>query len=319
MEKKFFSFLIGFLITLSYAHAQKVLRGVVKIAGNPVPRLTVYAPFATVQTDSLGRYSLPLDGCSYCKPGNQVKIYTHKESIGMSEQTCTIGNDYQYDFSISRNPDKIFLIGVVENQENGSRLPGIFISFIMPENIEVQPVTTNAFGEFKIQLPKSYMEKINAVQLNVSDPLKHYRQISNGQNLYPIGAFIVIKMKSQEGKKLSVSGHTVTTICYAKGDIITIEAAGNIRVGGFVGTSDPDGRPSGVMGMSLEGYNIVANYNHAVLMYRRVGETEWKVAGKYRRFYATGSGGCLEFQVNDINQDDNEGAYDVSISIDKGG
>lgn len=316
---KFLFFVIAFAVSINLCTAQKILKGIVKMSGNPIKGLTVYTPFATTETDSLGRYSLPLNGCAFCKIGNQIKVFTHNKAVGMSEQICTIGNDYTFDFSIARNPEKIFLTGVVENQENGMRLPGILVRFLMAADIDVQPVVTNVFGEFKIPLPKSYLENKNAVQLRVNDPSKRYKQVSNGQDLFDIGSFITIKMKSLMGKQVSVAGYTITTICYNKGDLVTLEASGNIRVGSFVGSSDPEGLAAGVMGMSLERYNIISNFKHAALMYRRVGESEWKVAGKYKRFYATESGGCLEFDINDSNQNDNEGAYEVTISIDKGG
>lgn len=293
----------------------RVLKGTIKMNGLPVKGLTVYTSFASVRTDDLGRYAISLDACPACKPGYTLTIYTTDKEIGSTEQKHTINSDYSFNFSIETG--RVIIYGIVKNSVgNDEFLPGIEVR-IVSGDIETVPVLTNSMGVFKIPVPRGLLEGANAIRLQVKDPNAQYKPLKAEPDLYEINSLAVIKMKPGPSLTAEVSGFIRSTVCVKEGDVVTMEATGHIRVGAFVGNSDPDGRASGVGGLSLESYNIVSQFNHAALMYRLEGEREWRLAGKYKRFIAPRSG-CIEFQVNDNSQDDNYGYYSVSISVQRG-
>ena len=306
--------LMALVIYSSGFSQKKFLTGTVRMSGQPVKGLTLITYFHTTTTDDYGRYALSFDGCPNCLPGNKISISTNHEELGASEQICTISNDYVFDFSIIRNPSWKLITGTVRNTtQNKDPLPGIDV-FVMGLDYELSPVKTNNFGEFKIYIPKSILPDKNAVLLQASDSTRKYKPKHADPEYFNINAYAIIQMEPSEAHRIVVRGFTRTTVCVKKGDAISIEADGSIKVGSFVGSSDPDGRSSGVLGLSLESYNIVSRFNHAVLMYRFTGEDEWKVAGKRKRFIAPRDG-CIEFEVNDNSQGDNSGYYEVEVSI----
>lgn len=305
--------LAGILFT-QLVFCQRYLSGVIKIAGNPVKNLAVYTTFGKRDyTDDLGRYALDISGCVNCKPGSKIEIFTYHEEYGSSVQSCIISNDFLFNFSLIKNPSKIFITGLVQNAVNNEPLEGIEV-VIISADIEMYPVKTDSFGQFRIPVSRYQLENKNAVRIMVKDPNRVFKPLKSEPELLEITSFSIIKMRSKNTHKIKVDRLTNTTICVRLGDVVTIEAAGHIRVGTFMGSSDPDGLSAGVMGMSLESYNIVPNFKHAALMYRFAGETEWKVAGKRKRFIPYRDG-CLQFQINDNNQDDNYGHYEVELTI----
>lgn len=293
----------------------RVLKGTIKMNGLPVKGLTVYTSFASVRTDDLGRYAMPLNACPDCRPGYTLTVYTTDPEIGSSEQECTISNDYIFNFSIQRG--SIVLYGIVTTSTgNNDALPGIEVSIVSGDVVS-PPVLTNNIGMFKIPVPRGLLEGSNAIRLQVRDPQREYRPLRAEPGLYEINTIAIIRMRPGRSEETKVDGFIRSSVCVSKNDLVTIEASGHIRVGAWVGNSDPDGRPSGVGGFSLESYNIVSQFNHAALMYRIEGDREWKVAGKFKRFIAPRSG-CIEFQVNDNIQDDNYGSYSVEVTVERG-
>lgn len=290
----------------------RFLKGTITLEGQPVAGIVVYTSFATIQTDNLGRYSLPLAGCPSCKPGYVFSIFTKHKEYGSSEKPYTINNDYRYDFEIIRGT--MMINGQVQNTGiNPGLLSGIQVK-IMAGDIETDPVVTNSFGEFRIPVSREMLKNKNAVLLQVKDPAGKYKPLRLEPELYSTERFNIIKMEPSNAIEMDVNSFMRTRICVKQGDLVTIEAEGQIRVGAMVGNSDPDGRATGVFGMSLESYNIVSNFNHAALLYRFEGEKEWRLAGKKKQF-AAGRDGCIEFQVNDNIQDDNVGSYSVKITV----
>ncbi len=315
MKAKFFS--LCFLVIMgAAAHAQQSLTGIVRLNNQPVRRIAVYTAYATVFTDDLGRYVLPLAGCTSCKPGDKISIYTFDQDIGSSEVTCVISNDYKFDFSIIRNA-KLFIYGMVVNSLTGEGLANMEVKIMA--DIDMDPVVTNSFGQFTMPVTLGMLRNqgMNAVLLLARDPAKRWKPVKSDPEFFQINAFIRIKMLPSQSASIKVSGFLRTTICFKKGDVISIEASGHITVGIFVGNSTPDGREFGVGGLSLAAYNIVEKFNHAALMYRISGESEWRLAGKKKSFLA-GRDGCIEFQINDNKQADNDGAYDVEVTIQAG-
>jgi hypothetical protein len=293
----------------------RFLTGTVRMEGRPVSGVVVYTSFASIPTDNLGRYALPLDGCPSCRPGHQLIIYTTHSIYGSSEQSYTINNDYKFNFNIIRGT--MMINGQVQTTGlNPGSLAGIEVK-IMSGDIDTDPVVTNSFGEFKIPVSRALLENNNAIRLQMRDPDRRYKPLRTEPELYSINSFIILRMEPNDAIGVDVEGYKRSSVCVRNGDVVTMEAEGHIRVGAMVGTSDPDGRNTGVFGLSLESYNIVSTINHAALMYRLQGEREWRLAGKRRRFKAS-KDGCIEFQVNDNIQDDNVGSYTVNITVQRG-
>ena len=112
-----------------------------------------------------------------------------------------------------------------------------------------------------------------------------------------------------------VNSPTTKTIKLDKQGSILIKASGQINVGIFVGVSTPDGKTEGgVLGLSLADYSIVPAMFHGALMYKLNDETNWRYCGKECTFPTAGNQSVnLTFNVNDNNQTDNVGAYDVTV------
>ena len=307
--RSFFLILLPGLLCLQSFAQKRVLSGIVRIAGQPVEKLTVYTSFGSDVTDRLGNYSLDLSGCGNCRPGDRITIYTNHEQYGSNAIPCTITSDYRFDFSITRNPANVFITGIVKNSLDGQPLANIGVKIM--SDIEMDFVKTNAIGQFVIPVHKSQTENMNAVRLWALDPAKNYRPVRNEPELYNINSFIIIQMEPSRAVSLGVNSYIKPNICFKKGDIITIEASGQMKVGNFVGSSGPDGKE---VGWNLEMYNVVPQFNHAALMYKVSGDKEWRLAGKRRRFIASRDG-CIEFDINDNTQGDNSGKYDVEVSI----
>lgn len=316
MKKIFLFSTLVVIFSAQQAFGQQYLSGVVKVAGNPIKDLIVYTTFGpSVKTDDLGKYTLDITGCRNCKPGDKIEIYTYKEEIGSSVQSCVISNDYQFNFSVSSNPEIIFVTGFVQNVGNDEPLEGIEVKIVSGDIKEQQPVKTNSFGQFIIPVSLKNLENKNSVRIMAKDPNKVFKPLKPEPEVLEITGFNIIRMKAKTTTiNIKVSGFTKTSICLSKGNMVTITATGQIRVGNFVGNSTPEGLTAGVLGFGIGRYNIVKSYNHAVLMYRFEDETEWKVAGKQINFKVM-EDGCLEFQINDNKQEDNYGSYDVRVTV----
>ena len=115
--------------------------------------------------------------------------------------------------------------------------------------------------------------------------------------------------------KLPVGKEITQSIRIEKPGIISIKASGNMRVGLWVGTSSPDGRPTGVGELSLEAYNLVVDFNHAALIYKLNSDGPWKLCGSSCEFNTDGISQCIDltFNINDNKQEDNQGSYDITV------
>ena len=116
-----------------------------------------------------------------------------------------------------------------------------------------------------------------------------------------------------------VSGSTPKVIYLPTAESVMVKASGTMVIGRALGNSTPDGRPSGLFGLSLAEYNIARHINHAGLMYRLKGESEWKFCGSQCVIRKNKHEPYLEilFQINDRQTSDNEGGYDVEIDFEK--
>ncbi|MDX1911533.1 MAG: hypothetical protein SFV22_08620 [Saprospiraceae bacterium] len=111
-------------------------------------------------------------------------------------------------------------------------------------------------------------------------------------------------------KEISVSEDTDTGIELRAGDRVQIKATGSIRVGAFLGHSGPEG----IQCYMCERYNIVKQFKHGSLMFKRSGLSSWEYCGQSRVF-TVASPGELSFEINDNEQGNNIGYYVVEIQV----
>ena len=122
--------------------------------------------------------------------------------------------------------------------------------------------------------------------------------------------------KRYKRKSLKIHTYTPQAIAVRKGDEIIIHPSGSMTIGEWLGTSTPKGKESGLFGFPIDRYSFFPNIPHAALMYKFSEEPDnaWKYCGEKREIIAPSSG-FLEFHINDKEQNDNIGAYDVEVSI----
>ena len=109
-----------------------------------------------------------------------------------------------------------------------------------------------------------------------------------------------------------MSGYTKTKFRVQPSDIIKIHSTGFVKLGALTGTSGPEGLTTGLMGMSLNSYNLIPELNHGALLYR-VNGSKWNVVGTSLQL--SNANGFLEFDINDIEKRNNDGSYKVQIII----
>jgi hypothetical protein len=115
--------------------------------------------------------------------------------------------------------------------------------------------------------------------------------------------------------QLQVNELTETNICVPAGSTVSVRASGSIRVGSFVGVVDPQGTEQGFMGAPLgDSYDLIRSLQHGALMCRMTGEQDWRLCAANLTFQSP-LDGCLEFQINDNDQGNNSGAFDVNVSV----
>jgi len=113
---------------------------------------------------------------------------------------------------------------------------------------------------------------------------------------------------------LKVSGLISKTLKFHREGTIVIKATGQIRTGNFVGFSTPDGVDKGLFSFPIDGFNLIPSYNHAALLYRFDNETNWRYWKEVKTFPTNGRQYLdITFEVNDNDQGNNSGAYDVVI------
>ncbi|MFN4144975.1 MAG: matrixin family metalloprotease [Runella sp.] len=100
---------------------------------------------------------------------------------------------------------------------------------------------------------------------------------------------------------------------------LLVKATGGIRVGLFLGISEPKGIIRGLFDLPIDEYNIVLEFPHAILMYRRPTDTRWTRCGAECEIPTDGTSECMEiiFHINDNNLNDNSGAYNVTVDYKK--
>ncbi len=111
-------------------------------------------------------------------------------------------------------------------------------------------------------------------------------------------------------KKIRVNEAINTNINVSEGDEVEIIATGKIKFGESVGEHSPDGISNSFYNL----FNIEQNFNHGCLMMKVSSEKEWISVGYGERFPIRNNG-SLMFEVNDIIQSDNSGAFLVTVKV----
>lgn len=285
-------------------------------------------PISNAKISSLENSTVSSDGGTFylilpvqVQPGEKVSLFIQHENYGSHFIETLVPNNQEDSILISIKPNnKVIITGKVVDNHN-KPLEGVKVE-ISSENIissVIPPIgTTNAYGEFKLILhKKALIKKSDFISISVEDPNGKY---GSKYEFFNISTPFKIEMHPLTSSALYNRSHKVSD--YAKidiqvleGSLVTIEASGNIRVGTWVGTVSPEGKSAGVLGISLEGYNIVNKFPHGSLIYR-IGDEAWKLCGHKCGFVSQISGILsITFEINDKNKTDNYGAYDVRISV----
>ena len=99
-------------------------------------------------------------------------------------------------------------------------------------------------------------------------------------------------------------------LCVEPGDTIRLIAKGAVQVGFWVGAVDPGGTRGSLLGDG----SLVWLYPHGSLLCKLSSEKKWRFCGSFLEFTAPAAG-CMEFEVNDENKSNNQGAFTVDVSI----
>jgi hypothetical protein len=93
-----------------------------------------------------------------------------------------------------------------------------------------------------------------------------------------------------------------------------ISASGQLTVGQYLGEVTPDGKTKGILGLPITGYNIDRTKPHGSIMYRISDKDPWTFCGSHCSVKIGKPGRHrLEFRVNDANEGDNSGSFQVEI------
>jgi hypothetical protein len=114
-----------------------------------------------------------------------------------------------------------------------------------------------------------------------------------------------------ETYQIEITSRMITTIKLEKDDRAMISAEGQIRLGPFAGIGGPDGVPG------FTRYNMLRDDRHGALFARIKDDDEeeqWKRIGKQGPLPAKHPG-VLEFLVNDIEPDNNQGSFHVTVQV----
>jgi len=318
-------------ITLLFSQNTDKITGIIYQKNNstsklPVPTgASVFIPgISSTTTDDKGYYSLNLSNCKTCKAGETVRIYVNSD-IGYTDMEYVIPSNpamKPFDIGVTEN-SKLSLTGIVRDKKTGKLLPGIKVTVVIQNyGIVIPSEVTNENGVFQIVIRKEGISTMQAIQLLFSDADNgKYRDL---EKVAFINQYEPIKVELEEcgdcGErfKIDVSTHIKSPIKVTIGDLVIIKAGGKIRVGRLVGTSGPEGVATGVFNWSLEDYNHFKDWNHAVLVFRFGEEDEWKFYDdKMENKHIAQHSGFIEFAINDKQQGDNSGAYDVEVIIQK--
>lgn len=276
---------------------------------------------ADATTDSNGDFALDLSNCSDCPPGTQLFVKVNSD-YGFGEKMHNIAlNNRPITIAIPHN-NELIISGRVKDSKTGTFLKGIQVSPIIL-GVQVTPIETDDFGQFEFIFNKwnTGLGQNQAINLAFKDTKNGaYKDL---EGWFPVSLPIPVLMEKADQPRVSYNlkiGKDATTgIRVKKGETIIIKASGSIEVGSFVGTSAPGGIEGnkGPLGISLKRYNYFSTKNHGALCYRfnSLSNTWICYSNKQENKYKIQQDGRIEFKINDNDQGNNHGHYEVEIII----
>lgn len=321
MKGIIFSLILGLALPLGVCAQYVVLRGYVlhDISNNPIKGVDVsILGVDNVKTDSQGSFSLNIPA-TY-SAGDDIEIAIFDKAYGFHKHTYRLNNKKQQSttIKIQRNTN-IGVYGTVKDNNSKSFIKGLKISISSPNlNTNIPVIRTNEFGVFIFSIPKSDFNQFSEyLDVLIQDSTGTYKDFQKTMNIMAPMEIELEKKSKTIVVPSKVGSYKIIEIDAKVGNWIKINASGSMKVGNWIGNSTPDGRSGGIMGMSITQYNIVPNFNHAALLYKLPGDTEWKSCGANCQFQSPTSGKLkITFEINDNTQGDNSGAYDILITTD---
>lgn len=142
-----------------------------------------------------------------------------------------------------------------------------------------------------------------------------FQQPSAQSTPSPTPAHAAIPVIADNPIMVEVNRYKNTQICVNRGDRIQITARGQISLGGFIGYTGPNGKD--VFGPNIpvdRKYYKETAFSFGALMCKLDSDRDWQKCGSGITIIALANG-CLEFDINDIIQIDNNGKYIVTVNI----
>jgi len=198
-----------------------------------------------------------------------------------------------------------------------------FLSDILREGTAMVAMT-NRFGTYQLTVPKTRLvRELQYVELVVQDPSKKYGSFKNPTNISAPGNIELVKMEKTEviTQELEAVRRTPTEIHIKDLNMsskIYLKASGQILIGPWVGSTGPNGREGGVLGLSLAEYTIAPEFNGGAVLYRLKGEKRWRLCGEGTEFKPKITGDVtLEFFPNDKDVSNNGGFFDLEVKVER--
>jgi hypothetical protein len=311
---KLFPALCVLLCLQGYAQ-KRMLRGIVRdaVTLQALAGVRVYHSYDQTLTDSLGRYELEFKRCANCKPGHSIRLFTYSEAYGSYETPVVIPQDEEQHLPIPKQPDWITVNGFVLKEGSGEPLPSVQVLPDYEKNI-LPDAITDSTGFFSLRLEKKYLSSLPYIRLRVVDKQQHYQPRAADWEVFSIYQVGTILMMLKPYKKLQIGQYRKTEIMVNKGDEVTIRANGFIRTGMFDPANGPQGLPPGSDSLRHAKYIVSPGYRFGALLYRISTQKKWRLAATIQHFVAEASG-YLYFTINDKYTNDNEGFFEVEITI----
>ncbi|MCB9332606.1 MAG: SEL1-like repeat protein [Lewinellaceae bacterium] len=120
-------------------------------------------------------------------------------------------------------------------------------------------------------------------------------------------------VRRQDKKRVyaaTITSKLKTDLFLKKGQLVNLQALGNITLGMLAGTRSAEG----IDDSYLRSYSIVPDLPHGAFIYRIGTGNLWTMAGKKHEFTVP-EDGVLEIAVNDVDWVNNEGYFDVKIEV----
>lgn len=303
---------------------ETVLYGVVldqSPLGNPLPNVTISVSGRSFVTTDQGEFMLPLTGF---KEGQFVNLILYRKDLGTNEEKVPIRTDSKSNPYVIKidGSSSILITGTITDKKNGKAIENAEVTILSSYYVREPPVAkTDKFGTFKLYLNRNSLTRIvDYIELIVRSPERKYRQFNEALN---ISAPVKIELEKRRVEPqryqlpATYNGSVYLEIVHLRnGNLVTVNISNRIRIGEWVGYTGPNGKNSGVGGITLENFNIVRHLPHAAVLYRFSNQDEWKFCGEKLEFTAQSSGVItLELMINDNDKTDNEGAFDVEVIV----